>query len=205
MATAGIRSHISNLSPTTVFTTRDVLKYGKRGAVDQCLCHLVKMGAIRRLARGVFVQDKNTNPSIDEIARIKAAAFGKRIYKFAADVLSELGILRQKPAIDELESNAKAEGKTFAINGGSSGFQSFQGLVKYKGIAQRKAKLCESAIGEKVNALWHFRTEDQLDRAVNIVFRNLNRTTRLELRACSNFMPGWLNDMFIERFVRTVA
>lgn len=199
MATAGIRAHIEGLSPTTIFTTRDVLKYGKRGAVDQCLYMLVKRRTIRRLARGVFVQDKNIDPSIEEIAQIKAAAFARGICKNATDVLCQLALLRQKNLTDE------SSGKVFAINGRSSSFQSFRGAVIYKGIAQRRLKLCDSKTGEKVHALWHLRDDDHIERAVNSVFRQMNRAERLDLRACSSLMPGWLNDMFVERFVRTLA
>lgn len=199
MATAGIRAHIEGLSPTTIFTTRDVLKYGKRGAVDQYLYILVKRGTIRRLARGVFVQDKNVNPSIEEIAQIKAAAFARRICKNATEVLCKLALFRQTNLTD------KSSGKTFAINGRSSSFQSYRGAVIYKGIAQRRLKLCDSKTGEKVYALWHLRDDDHIERAVNFVFRQMNRAERLDLRACSSLMPGWLNDMFVERFVRTLA
>lgn len=198
MATAGIRAHIANLNYSAIFTTRDVLKYGKRNAVDQCLHYLVKTGEIRRLARGVFVQDPNINPSIDEIAEIKAVAFGKRIYKYATDVLNQIARFPQ-------EDLNKEYGKTFAINGHSSGFETFRGPVKYKGIAQRKAKLCESSIGEKVNALWHLGSDEHIEKAVRFVFRNLDRSERLNLRSCSSLMPGWLNDMFIDRFVRVLA
>lgn len=199
MASAGIRSHIAHLNYSTIFTTRDVLKYGKRNAVDQCLHFLVKSGEIRRLARGVFVQDPHINPSIEEIAEIKAVAFGKRIYKYATEVLNEIARFPQK------DESKEQYGKTFAINGHSSRFETFRGQVKYKGIAQRKAKLCESSIGEKVNALWHLVSDEHIENAVRFVFRNLNRAERLSLRSCSSLMPGWLNDMFIDRFARTFA
>ncbi|HEY9684116.1 MAG TPA: hypothetical protein V6C86_21215 [Oculatellaceae cyanobacterium] len=199
MATAGIRTHLANIDATTVFTTRDVLKYGKRGAVDQCLHIMVRSGQIRRLARGVFVQDPNTNPSIEKIAHIKAAAFGKNIHKFATDVLHQLGILREE------EPTKQSDGKTFAINGHTSGFESIRGPIKYKGIAQRKMRLCESTTGEKVYALWHFGEDDHIERAARFVFRNLNRAERLDLRGCSALMPAWLNDIFIDRFTRVLS
>ncbi|HEY9755440.1 MAG TPA: hypothetical protein V6C97_09775 [Oculatellaceae cyanobacterium] len=199
MATAGIRTHLANISATTIFTTRDVLKYGKRGAVDQCLHIMVRSGQIRRLARGVFVQDPNTNPSIEEIAQIKAAAFGKNIYQFATDVLHQLGILRQE------EPTKESDGKIFAINGHTSGFESIRGPVEYKGIAQRKARLCESRTGAKVYALWHLGEDEHIEKAARFLFRNLNRTERLDLRGCSSFMPAWLNDIFIDRFTRILA
>jgi hypothetical protein len=204
MATRGIEAHIASIGPTTIFTTRDVLKYGKRSAVDQCLHVMVREGVLRRLARGVFVQDPNVHPTIEEIAQIKAAAFGKKIFKHATDILHEVGSLRQLER-DETKENAKPRTKLFAINGHSSGFESICGPVRYKGIAQRKTKLCESQTGEKVCALWHLGDSTLIDKAVRVVFRSLNRGERFELRNCSSFMPGWLNDMFVDRFAGLLA
>jgi hypothetical protein len=79
MATAAILSHIMQLRADSIFTTREVLQYGRRSAVDQCLYLLVKKNMIRRLASGVFIRDPHANPSVEEIARIKAAAFGLEI------------------------------------------------------------------------------------------------------------------------------
>jgi hypothetical protein len=192
MATAGILLHIMQLSPETIFTTREVLHYGRRSAVDQCLHTMVKNRFIRRLAYGVFVRCPEVNPSIEEIARIKAAAFGKRIYKHATDVLQNIGILKSSPA----------DSKVFATNGHSSGFESVRGPVRFHGIAQRKARLCEIKTGERVYSLWFFGNNHQIDKAIKVAFRNLTKLDKMDLQRTSSFMPAWLNDMLQPRYAR---
>jgi hypothetical protein len=50
--TLRIRQFIANLPQALIFSTRDLLNFGTRAAVDQCLCRLVRKGNIRRLAWG---------------------------------------------------------------------------------------------------------------------------------------------------------
>jgi hypothetical protein len=196
MATMGILDHISNLNPKTIFTTREVLHYGSRGAVDTCLYRLVKTGCIRRLARGVFILTAgNGKPTIDEIADKKAISFGRQIYKYATTILQELQIV----------PDDKLQEKHFAIKGHSSRFVSCRGAVVFKGIAQRKAKLSETAVGQKVYALWHFGGDELIDKAVAIACRTSNKEDRSELKRSVSLMPAWLHEMFRERFGRSLA
>lgn len=195
MAAASVLLHILRLSPTTVFTTRDVLQYGRRGAIDQCLYRMVKTNFIRRLARGVFVRDPHVNPSPEEIAEIKARSFGKLIFRHATNILHDLGIPH---------SDGKQENR-FAINGHSSSFKSIHGKISFHGVAQRKAKLCETKAGRRVFALWHFSENNLIDKAVKVACRDLKRTDRDDLRRCSSLMPAWLHDRCIERYARAIA
>lgn len=74
-----IRTRLIEVPVEHLFTTRDMLVYGTRGAVDQALNRLVRQGEISRIAPGVFVK-----PSVDyheaaphEIAMVKAHSWGK--------------------------------------------------------------------------------------------------------------------------------
>src|SRR5262249_39590122 len=62
--------------------TQDVVHFGKRSTVDQTLKRCVDKGHIRRLARGVFMRIhwRGRDISNEEIARIKAEAFGKSFH-----------------------------------------------------------------------------------------------------------------------------
>jgi hypothetical protein len=192
MASAHIEAHILRLEATQVFTTRDVLQYGCRGAVDTCLYRMVKTGFIVRLARGVFVRDPRKQPSIQEIARIKAVSFGRRIFSHATEILKKLGILKAEKAV-------KAR---YAIDGHSSSFMTYRGRVRFQGIAPRKAKLCEMAVGKRVYALWHQVAASSIERAVNTATRDLNRFQRSELRRSSALMPAWLHHLCMRRYAR---
>jgi hypothetical protein len=195
MGAMQILDHIANLNPKTMFTTREVLHYGSRGAVDTCLYRLVKRGFIRRLARGVFILAGNPSPTIDAIAEKKATSFARRIYKYATATLEELRII---PADEYGE-------KCFAINGHSSEFMSCHGPVLFKGIAQRKVRLSETTVGERVFALWHLRANNAINRAVATVCVSSNREERGELKLLVWLMPAWLHEMFRERFGRSLA
>ncbi|HEY9756089.1 MAG TPA: hypothetical protein V6C97_13060 [Oculatellaceae cyanobacterium] len=195
MATAGILDHIERLNPKAMFTTRDVLQYGSRGAVDTCLYRLVKAGTIRRLARGVFIRDRNARPRTEEIANVKAMTFGKRIHKPATAILQELRII----------SSNNPNQSHFVVTGHSSTFESYRGPIILTGIAQRKAKLCETKVGHKLYALWQFKDYKNFDRAIAITSRNLNRQDREELRRCSSLMPAWLHELFRDRYARILA
>jgi hypothetical protein len=203
MATAGILHHIMQLSPQTIFTTREMLQYGRRGAVDQCLHTMVKSRFIFRLAQGVFVRDASIVPSVEEIARIKARAFGKRICDDATNVLQEIGV-----TCVELEAPTEAERvpKTkYSINGHSSSFRCIHGIVEFRGVAQRKARLSETKLGRRMFALWHLGNHRLTAKALVYQFRELNKSDREELRQGSAWMPAWLNDMCIDRHARVIA
>lgn len=82
MSTAArVRAIVLNFARNVVFTTGELLACGTRNAVDIELCRLVKSGAIKRLAAGVFANLSSVSepPGIVEVARAKAQRFGKRI------------------------------------------------------------------------------------------------------------------------------
>lgn len=77
-----IRKHLSLLKPGEIFTTRDLLSYGRRSAVDKTLVLMVQSGYLTRLAFGVFVVTHTSKPfyTVAEIVERKALAFGKVLY-----------------------------------------------------------------------------------------------------------------------------
>jgi hypothetical protein len=77
-----IRKHLSLLKPGEIFTTRDLLSYGRRSAVDKTLVLMVQSGYLTRLAYGVFVVSHTSKPfyTVAEIVERKALAFGKVLY-----------------------------------------------------------------------------------------------------------------------------
>jgi hypothetical protein len=215
MASATIIEHILNLDPTTIFTTRDVLQYGTRSAVDQCLYRLVKSSFITRLARGMFVRDPNVEVTLDDIARIKAAAFGRQILEHATRILKELRIKKPLDHYQSIDSEDDNEVRrrqkmysatnTYAIDGHSSRFQSCLGTVEYHGIAPRKRKLSDAKTGRRVYALWYFGDDDRIAPAVHVACRDLNRTDREDLRRASSLMPAWLHLFLRKRYAHGVA
>lgn len=81
-----------NVKEGDMFTTRELLRYGNRNAIDQILYRLVKAGIIIRLAWGVFVRQDDYQdsriplPGPMEVARVKARAFCREVYMLAGEI-----------------------------------------------------------------------------------------------------------------------
>jgi len=90
-----IKRHLAKLPNGSIFPTRLFLPHGYRAAVDRCLARLVTQGRIVRVTRGVFMKtipEQNLPlPSIEEVARIKARAFGREIFVHGATAAIRCG------------------------------------------------------------------------------------------------------------------
>lgn len=88
-----IRKHLALLKPGEICTTRDLLSYGRRTAVDGTTYQLVKEGYLTRLAFGVFVVTHTSNRSYtaEEVVARKALAFGKVLYTHAKNLTAQMG------------------------------------------------------------------------------------------------------------------
>jgi hypothetical protein len=63
-----------------------------------------------------------------------------------------------------------------------------------------RAKLCEMTIGKRLYAMWHYRDNDLIERAVRVATRGLKRLERDELRRCSGIMPAWLHNQCVDKY-----
>jgi hypothetical protein len=172
-----IRRFIFDLPSGKIFTTRDCLGFGLRGAVDTALHRLVYLGIIIRLARGVFVRDEKHLRKITarEVAEEKARAFGKDVIDHGANAAKEFGLLPGNTAR-----------YLFHVNSGhSSSFKFSLGRIHLKGISQKRMRLGESRAGKSVRAL-----DKELYQSVSL---RLNHADREELRRNIRWMPAWLS------------
>jgi hypothetical protein len=181
MCTTFIYRHIRDLPPTQIFTTREVLIYGKRSTIDAALCRMVKEGFIIRLANGVFVRDASRKPSILEIVTAKAKAFGIKIVKHAEQVLCELKL-----------SRTNKNEFVYAKTGSSTSFWTIHGRVYLNGVCARKLALVETEVGHVVYALWHLGDRSCEDVDIRTACANLGRSERKELWLAGSKMPSWL-------------
>lgn len=88
-----IRKHLSLLKPGEIFTTRDLLSYGRRNTVDKATHEFVKAGYLTRLAFGVFVVTHTSRSAytVAEIVTRKAIAFGKAVYTHGRNYVVQKG------------------------------------------------------------------------------------------------------------------
>ncbi len=179
--TTFIRRHVFSLPLGRIFTTRDLLGYGRRSAVDQAVSRLVKSSTIVRLARGVFIRTGSPIPDTFEIARAKAEAFGKQIAAHAGKLAFDLG----------LTAKALAE-PAFAVNAGSSSFQAGPVRIHLKKTAHRKLHLGDRPAGRALRALWHVGKKMVDGACLTSATARLGRTDRAEIRQAASLLPAWL-------------
>lgn len=185
-----IREHINRLPIEVLFTTRDLLNYGPRPAIDNAIYSLVRNGEIVRIARGVFASSKRkTEVSTFEIATVKAKSFGRTIVSHARDIAWQLGLL------DPLDRNLQP---TFATNGRTSRFRFGPITIHFKGTSPRKMFLGDSRTGQIIRALCHIGKERISPENVEAAIEDLSVDERTRAGSLCAFMPAWLSKFFCE-------
>jgi hypothetical protein len=182
-----IRRFVALLPQGKLFTTREVLAFGSRSAVDSALFRLVKALVIRRLARGVFIRNDfpQHHPAPAEVARVKAQSFGRRIVTHGILASWELGL-----------TPVGQDAHIYAVDGRSSAFRYGDLTIKFQGLCPRKVMVGDSQAGMAIRALWHLgRTVCDKSTAARVT-ASFKRTDRDELRQHAGFMPGWMLDSF---------
>jgi hypothetical protein len=131
------------LNPDELFTTRDLLHYGPRGAIDQTIRRLIKEETIERVSRGVFARSGGKNQfSPYDIAKLKAESFGRKIMVHAKDVAYKMQLTE--------EGNKEI---VFATNGSSSSFLFNNIRIYFKKTSPRNMELASSLIGDMIRSL----------------------------------------------------
>ena len=181
-----LKRFISGLPRGQPFSTREVIGIGTRSSIDTGLHRLVEKGILLRLARGVFMRDQvgNELPSVEEMARLKAQSFNKKIFTSGIRAAEKLGL------VDGVSKEA-----TFITTGCSS---SFVYLAKGKRIHFRSASERKTALGDSfealvIRALWFLgsdraRTEHVFDATVHPSPRVYGKL--------AHFMPDWMAKLF---------
>lgn len=178
-----IRKFVFDLQKGVIFSTRELLNFGTRAAVDQCLCRMVKNGDIRRLAWGLFMRDDFgvPMPSSFAVATEKAKAFGRQIVSDGADAAKHLGL---KPC-----GNRRT---TYATNGRSSSFKYKNIRIYFKGISARKMSLGDNAVGLAIKALWRLGKQHCQPKHIELATLNFDWMERELFSLSQHLMPGWL-------------
>jgi hypothetical protein len=182
-----IRRHILRLPEGAIFSTREMLNYGRRSAVDQCLRRLVKSGRIIRLAWGLFMKDDvGTNkPSPLTVAKEKARAFGRKLMIDAADAAKLLGL-----------TSFGNEQITYAIQGNSSSFKYGKMTIHLKGTCARKMSLGDDPVGLAIKALWRLGQKYCKQNNLSLATKKFTRPDRLQFKQSFHLMPAWLAEIF---------
>ena len=190
MCTDLIVRHINRIPATEIFTTRHMLMYGKRKAVDSALGRLVGDGVIHRLARGVFVRDLSADPTMVQIVEAKLKAWSGTVAIHAKKILGSF----------HLETGYYDN--VFVKDGSSSSFDTIRGRVFMKNQCARKMRLYQDKVGKVAMALWHLRTNFS-GKAVDILTANFNRKDREMFKFSASLKPAWLTEACAYRYPDT--
>ncbi len=190
---AFVQKHISSLSKMSLFTTRELLQYGSRNAVDLTLHKLVKKGWIFRIARGVFRKTPpwKSPPSLMEVAKVKAKAFGRKIYSYGDVAAYEMGMSKERPSQDNYIETGKA---IFYTDGSKTSFQFQEVEVEFKSASPRKRNLVNDRVGKYLKALWHLGPMGF--EQGQFLALGFDRIEKRALKVQLSQMPDWIKRLF---------
>jgi len=187
MSTAGnIRAYIDRLPLDKIFSTREVLHFGKRGSVDQALYRMVNNYKIVRLAWGLFVKfsEELVIPSVAEIATEKSRAFCKDNIMHGQDAAFELRLVE-----------AGNEHTIFNVPGSAS--SSFMCIVQRhrvytKATSARRIVDGDKRVGKVIRALWQLGPANLNHAIMKSATLKLNRIEVRILWQAALRVPYWL-------------
>lgn len=198
-----IRKHISELPQDMLFTTRDLLNYGPRSAIDNAIYKLVQNEEIVRIVPGVFKNPLRSKPvEFLELARVKAQSFGRDIITHPVDAAVQVGLL--------FETDNIGLHVLFATNGRTSKFRFGPFTIHFKGTSSRKMELGDSLLGKAIRALCFMGEKNISEETFNLATDWLCDSDLEEGGGLCALMPAWLSEYFcpffrmLEKQIRSV-
>ncbi len=202
-----VRKHVSSLAPGALFSTQECVQYGSRTAVDQAIYLLIDLNIIERIVRGVFVSVKSRKReySAEEVAEVKARAFGNCIVQTGASCANERGLntesdLNAEPDIGDQNFDSKKQSYTFLTSGHSTKFRFGDGYIYLRKCNGRKIQLSDSHVGKTIRALWYVQQATLTVEAIYGQILSFARSDFHELVSKARFMPAWLRDKIASAF-----
>jgi hypothetical protein len=193
-----IRQVIDELPADALFTSRDLVQFGYRSAVDQSVSRLLKSQFITRVARGVFIKFGALQPSAYEVAKTKAKSFGRELVTHGKTIAAELNLMPTEPQDESqqplpIEQIQKGEPELiFHITGRSSSFIYGKRRVYLHGSCQRILHHGETESGRLIRALWFIGKKWGINEIERLLSESTTETLT-ELLKNAAWMPGWLS------------
>lgn len=184
---SSILSKIYGRGRGMVFTPKDFLELGERGAVDIALHRLVKAGTIRRLARGVYDYPKTSDllgvlsPSTEAIAKALAGPEALRLQPAGAYAANLLGLSEQVPA--KIVYFTDAPSRTVRVGNQT---------ITLKQTTPRNMKLHNRLSGLVVQALRYLGQRNIGPDEIATLKARLNAEQRNAVAADAKWAPAWI-------------
>jgi hypothetical protein len=190
--TARIRNFLGKLADGALFTTRELLNFGRRAAVDTALFRMARNGEIEKHANGVYAKKSfgvESQISETEIANAKAAAFGKRIMPHEANIACDLNLSQDRPQQTIFETDGRSTQFRLVKSGK---------MIHFRGVSARKMRLKDGTAARCIRALWHLNKEQCTPAIIKNTAASLGRREREELTTMCRWMPARISDWIID-------
>ncbi len=186
-----IRQHMAATPEGQPVSTRSLLAYGSRAAVDQALSRLVKQEYLIRPVRGVYVRPKYNAyvgavpPSPAVIAEMLAQESGSEIQVHGAEAARRFGFSTQVPMRP-----------IYYTNGPSRKLHFGKLRVELMHVSPRKMILAGRPAGTALTALRYLGRTNLTSKAIAQVESQLSGEEFRELLRVVPLLPGWLREAF---------
>ena len=178
-----IEDFISKHPVEELLTRRMLLNFGHPRIVDSIIYRLVHItGTLVRVAWGCYRKRERTSAvTEEEVAKVKAAAFGKTIVSSP-----------HRPLLDAESQIDLPPPTEFLTSGRSSSFRFGNKDIVFKGASPRKMGLGDGKVARIIRSLW-YRGKSKIDEhIVASATKALNSFERIEMGKLSVSMPAWL-------------
>ncbi len=186
-----IRKHMAATPEGQPVSTRSLLAYGSRAAVDQALSRLVKQEYLIRPVRGVYVRPAHSKyagvvpPSAINVARVLEEAHGGVVQMHGAEAARMMGFSTQVPMRP-----------IYNVNGPSRAFYLGKLRVEMRHVNARKLILAGRPAGIAFTALWYLGKTGVSPKRIKQTEETLSAVEFRALIDAVPQMPGWLQQAF---------
>lgn len=186
-----IRQHMAATPEGQPVSTRALLAYGSRAAVDQALSRLVKQEYLIRPVRGVYVRPERSEyvgvvpPHPMDVARVLAEPYGGVVQVQGAEAALMMGFSTQVPMRP-----------IYNVNGPSRVLYLGKLRVEMRHVNARKLILAGRPAGIAYTALWYLGKTGVSPKRIKQTEETLSAVEFRALIDAVPLMPGWLQQAF---------
>lgn len=176
-----------------VFTPKDFIDFGTRGAVDMALSRLIQTGAIRRIGRGLYDYPRlhtkfgALSPDMDSIVQAVSSQSGDQIAPSAASAANSLGLSTQVPVRAVYATNGRSRVKKVA--------------GRTLSLKHSRAPMIASASGQANSVLQVMARTGRKNMDADTLQRLASRLDDRDVKTLMSFrsqMPGWMGDIVLK-------
>lgn len=186
-----ILTRIKRFGEGKAFSAKDFLDIASRGTIDMALASLIRMGAIRRIGRGLYDIPTVSNtlggtlsPDIDEAARAIARRQHWKIVPEGAWAANLLGLSLQVPSKI-----------VYLTDGPNKDIQIGRRSIHFKHARPKAMAGLEGKIALVVQALRHLGKQGVSKRDIETLRSALSNSEKHKLLADTQFGVEWIHEM----------